>query len=137
MVRRRRRRTIMISMIMLPDIGLQDQFMMEVDWVQSKIRELDLSSTELSNECLLHVLTTMPGFTHLGLGYCEFFDDNVSTKTFSGEVSYIMLEFGTLYKHELNKCNNAIQAKCNGFTFESLQMCIDSPHCSHHHHHHH
>ncbi len=52
--------------------------MREVEWEQSRIHELDLTSTELSEETLLDVLTRLPGFTWLGLGYCEFFTDMVS-----------------------------------------------------------
>ena len=52
--------------------------MRAVEWENSCIRELDLTSTELSSECLQDILLRMPGFTWLGLGYCEFFNDKVS-----------------------------------------------------------
>ena len=51
--------------------------MREVEWENSRIHELDITSTELSAECLMDILCRMPGFTYLGLGYCEFFTDKV------------------------------------------------------------
>ena len=52
--------------------------MQAVPWETSCVHELDLTSTELSEETLENVLLRMPGFTYLGLGYCEFFSDKVS-----------------------------------------------------------
>lgn len=52
--------------------------MQRVPWENSHVSELDLTSTELSTECLLDILPRMPGFTFLGLGHCEFFNDMVS-----------------------------------------------------------
>ena len=57
--------------------GLEDQNMRQVEWETSRVHELDLSSTELSTECLKDVLMRMPGFTYLGLAHCEFFNDAV------------------------------------------------------------
>lgn len=51
--------------------------MQSVPWEASCVHELDLTSTELSEETLESVLLRMPGFTYLGLGYCEFFSDKV------------------------------------------------------------
>ena len=61
--------------------GLEDQYMKAVDWQNSIIHELDLTSTELSESTLSDMLTRMNGFTFLGLGYCEFFTDKVTTST--------------------------------------------------------
>ncbi|KAI0207265.1 hypothetical protein LSAT2_008073 [Lamellibrachia satsuma] len=63
--------------LLLQHCGLQDQFMRQVEWENSRVSELDLTSTELSSECLQDILTRMPGFTYLGLGYCEFFNDKI------------------------------------------------------------
>jgi hypothetical protein len=52
--------------------------MKAVEWENSAISELDLTSTELSAETLQDILLRMPGFQWLGLGYCEFFGDKVS-----------------------------------------------------------
>jgi len=61
----------------LPE-GLQDAYVKQVAWETSLIHELDLTSTELSGDCLMDILCRMPGFTYLALGYCEFFDDTVN-----------------------------------------------------------
>ena len=51
--------------------------MISVPWEASQVHELDLTSTELSSECLEKVLLRIPFFTFLGLGHCEFFTDKV------------------------------------------------------------
>lgn len=66
-----------LKTLLLQHAGVEDQHMMSVPWETSCVHELDLTSTELSEECLLNVLPRMPGFTYLGLGYCEFFSDKV------------------------------------------------------------
>jgi hypothetical protein len=66
-----------LKTLLLQHCGLEDQFMKQVEWESSKIRELDLTSTELSSETLHDVLCRIPGFTFLGLGYCEFFNDQI------------------------------------------------------------
>jgi len=53
--------------------------MKAVEWETSRIHELDLASTELSADCLMDMLCRIPAFTFLGLGYCEFFTDKVSS----------------------------------------------------------
>ena len=58
-------------------LGLDDKYMRDVEWEQSKIYELDLTSTELSEETLRDVLGRINGFGWLGLGHCEFFTDKV------------------------------------------------------------
>lgn len=52
--------------------------MKNAPWESSVVTELDLTSTELSKECLENILLRIPSFTYLGLGYCEFFTDRVS-----------------------------------------------------------
>ena len=58
-------------------LGVEDAHMRAAEWESSRIHELDLTSTELSAECLQDVLCRIPSFTFLGLGYCEFFTDKV------------------------------------------------------------
>ena len=64
---------------------MEDDHMMNVPWETSSIHELDLTSTELSAQCLESILLRMPGFTYLALGYCEFFNDKV--RQIGGSVS--------------------------------------------------
>jgi len=52
--------------------------MKQAEWQMSRVTELDLTSTELSADCLQDILCRAgAGFTYLGLGYCEFFNDQV------------------------------------------------------------
>ncbi|KAL8561487.1 hypothetical protein ACOMHN_011169 [Nucella lapillus] len=66
--------------LLLQHAGVEDKPMQAAPWEISGVQELDLTSTELSEDTLLNVLLRMPGFTYLGLGYCEFFSDNVMEK---------------------------------------------------------
>ncbi|XP_046366198.1 F-box/LRR-repeat protein fbxl-1-like isoform X2 [Haliotis cracherodii] len=69
-----------LKSLLLQHTGVEDAHMQSVPWETSMVNELDLTSTELSAECLENVLTRMPGFTYLGLGHCEFFSDKVLEK---------------------------------------------------------
>jgi len=60
--------------------ALEDGHMKSPEWETSRIHELDLASTELSSECLMDILSRMPGFSYLGLAHCEFFTDKVSIR---------------------------------------------------------
>ena len=61
-------------------VGLEDRYMCDVEWESAILHELDLTSTELSSDCLMDILCRLPGFTYLGLGYCEFFTDKVCNR---------------------------------------------------------
>lgn len=50
---------------------------MQVPWENSRICELDITSTELSSECLDSFLSRIPSFTYLGAGHTDFFNDKV------------------------------------------------------------
>ena len=58
-------------------LGLQDEYMRAVEWQNSFITELDITSTELNEETLRDMLLRMPGFNFLAVGHCEFFSDQV------------------------------------------------------------
>lgn len=64
--------------LLLQHCALEDEHMRNVEWEKSAVCELDLSSTELSTECLHDVLLRINGFRYLALGHCEFFTDKVS-----------------------------------------------------------
>jgi hypothetical protein len=70
-----------INILCMCPTGVEDHHMMAVPWETSVISELDLTSTELSTECLENILLRMPGFTYLALGYCEFFSDRVCAES--------------------------------------------------------
>ena len=67
---------MMLKLVLLA--GLKDEYIRAVEWQNSFINELDITSTELNEETLHDMLLRMPGFTHLAVGYCEFFSDQVS-----------------------------------------------------------
>ncbi|XP_059173920.1 F-box/LRR-repeat protein 2-like isoform X2 [Physella acuta] len=69
-----------LKSLLLHHAGVEDDHMMSVPWETSAIHELDLTSTELSAQCLENILLRMPGFTYLALGYCEFFNDKILEK---------------------------------------------------------
>jgi len=66
-----------LKTLLLQHCGVEDEHMRAIEWQNSIIHELDLTSTELSSECLGDILLRCPGFTFLGLGYCEFFTDKI------------------------------------------------------------
>ncbi|XP_052254473.1 F-box/LRR-repeat protein 7-like isoform X1 [Dreissena polymorpha] len=66
-----------LKTLLLQHTGVEDVYMKSVPWETSQVHELDLTSTELSAECLEHVLLRIPFFTYLALGHCEFFTDKI------------------------------------------------------------
>ncbi|CAH1784636.1 unnamed protein product [Owenia fusiformis] len=66
-----------LTSLLLHHTSVADEHMMAVPWEKSQLRELDITSTEMSAECLLDILPRMPGFRYLAVGHCDFFDDKV------------------------------------------------------------
>ncbi|XP_052771994.1 F-box/LRR-repeat protein 7-like isoform X2 [Mya arenaria] len=66
-----------LKTLLLHHTGVEDEYMVAVPWETAQVHELDLTSTELSTECLENVLLRIPFFTFLGLGHCEFFTDKI------------------------------------------------------------
>ncbi|XP_063435100.1 F-box/LRR-repeat protein fbxl-1-like isoform X2 [Mytilus trossulus] len=66
-----------LKSLLLQHTGVEDEHMKNAPWESSVVTELDLTSTELSKECLENILLRIPSFTYLGLGYCEFFTDRI------------------------------------------------------------
>ncbi|RTG90100.1 uncharacterized protein DC041_0010356 [Schistosoma bovis] len=66
-----------LTTLLLEHCGLKDEFMMAVPWENSGICELDITSTELSAECLENFLTRIPYFTYLAAGHTDFFTDHI------------------------------------------------------------
>lgn len=50
---------------------------METEWENSSINELDLSSTELSEKCLLNLFSRLPKLLYLAVPNCDGFTDQV------------------------------------------------------------
>ncbi|CAH8572528.1 unnamed protein product [Dicrocoelium dendriticum] len=64
-----------VKTLLLEHCGLRDEYMMAAQWENSKICELDLTSTELSTECLEYIISRIPYFTYFAVGHSDFFND--------------------------------------------------------------
>jgi hypothetical protein len=51
--------------------------MLAVDWSMTDISELDISSTELSEQALLSFFSVVPKLTYLAVTFCDGFTDKV------------------------------------------------------------
>lgn len=58
-------------------LGIEDNGFLSAEWETSSLTELDLSSTELSEECLINVFNRMPKLTFLAVPNCDGFTDQV------------------------------------------------------------
>jgi hypothetical protein len=112
-----------LKTLLMQHCGLENQNMHAVEWESSRIHELDITSTELSSECLLDILCRMPGFTYLGLGYCEFFNDKILEEMIAkGKLDYVR---AIDISHTASLSENAIYnfIKCRGRLLEGLMIC--------------
>ncbi|CAF2417150.1 unnamed protein product [Rotaria sp. Silwood2] len=66
-----------IQCLLLQNTGIEDKGILAADWATSNVTELDISSTELTENCLLDVFARMPKLTYLGVPYCDGFTDKV------------------------------------------------------------
>ena len=62
---------------MILPLGLTDANITAVDWESTRISRLDISSTHLSSEALINVLTRAPVLKFLAADHCENFNDVV------------------------------------------------------------
>jgi hypothetical protein len=51
--------------------------MLAVNWSSTQLLELDISSTELSEQALLELFSIIPKLTYLAAPYCDGFTDKV------------------------------------------------------------
>ena len=59
-------------------VDIQDEPILAVDWSTTLLSELDISSTDLSEEALLMFFTLIPNLTYLAAPFCDGFTDKVS-----------------------------------------------------------
>ena len=57
---------------------LVSEHVMQVEWEKTALQELDISATDLSTECLIDMLTRIPGLRFLSAGQLNGFNDSVS-----------------------------------------------------------
>ena len=51
--------------------------MCAVDWSSAQLTELDLSSTDLSEQALMEIFSAAPKLSYLAVPFCDGFTDNV------------------------------------------------------------
>ncbi len=64
------------------DLGIQDEAMIAVNWSSTKLLELDISSTELSEQALIDFFSLVPKLTYLAVPFCDGFTDKVIYDSF-------------------------------------------------------
>lgn len=57
--------------------GLQSEHLLRVEWEKCSLQELDITATDLSTECLIDLLTRIPGLRFLSAGQLNGFNDSV------------------------------------------------------------
>ena len=57
--------------------GLKSEHMQSVEWEKTCLSELDITGTELTSDCLIHVLTRIPALKYLAAGQQDAFNDLV------------------------------------------------------------
>ncbi|CAF0803134.1 unnamed protein product [Didymodactylos carnosus] len=73
----RRIYTYLSSLEILHVIGIEDSGILSAEWESSYINELDISSTELTEGCLLDLFSRLPKLNYLAVPNCDGFTDKV------------------------------------------------------------
>ncbi|XP_033220639.1 F-box/LRR-repeat protein 7 isoform X5 [Belonocnema kinseyi] len=58
-------------------IDLRSEHVIQVEWEKTSIQELDITATDLSTDCLIDMLTRIPGLRFLSAGQLNGFNDSV------------------------------------------------------------
>lgn len=67
-----------LKTLLLQNTSLEDKAINSIDWEQAiNIQELDLTSTDLSEDTLINMLCKLPKLTHLQVGNCDGFTDKI------------------------------------------------------------
>lgn len=74
-------------------LGIEDNGVLMADWETSVINELDISSTDLTENCLLNIFNRMPKLTYLAVPNCDGFTDQVIADTFLVRLSFCRSRF--------------------------------------------
>lgn len=68
-----------IKSLLLQNTGIESEAMNAIEWNQTNLEELDLSSTDLNEQALLTMLNDSPNLTYLSVAHCDAFTDHVSS----------------------------------------------------------
>lgn len=66
-----------LTSLILQQTNLQDEYVNQVDWDKTNLRELDITGTELSETSLIYLLTRIPALRYLSAGQQDGFNDQV------------------------------------------------------------
>jgi len=66
-----------LKSLFLQNTIIENEAIMGVEWDQTVLEELDLNSTDLSEDTLTHMLGTAPNLSYLSVAYCDGFTDKV------------------------------------------------------------
>ncbi|XP_044590378.1 F-box/LRR-repeat protein 2 isoform X2 [Cotesia glomerata] len=66
-----------LKCLLMQGTNLQSEYVMQVEWEKSSIQELDITATDLSTECLIDMLTRIPGLRFLSAGQLNGLNDSV------------------------------------------------------------
>ncbi|EUB63324.1 F-box/LRR-repeat protein 20 [Echinococcus granulosus] len=100
-----------LKTLLLCHCGLEDEYIMQVPWENSQLCELDITSTELSSECLDSFLSRIPSFTYLAAGHTDFLNDKLRIhRHWDCKFGAICFSFSFVLRHlvDLQKFNDLI-----------------------------
>lgn len=66
-----------LTCLLMNGTSLQSDLVMQADWDKCALQELDITGTDLSTECLIDLLTRIPGLKFLSAGQINGFNDSV------------------------------------------------------------
>lgn len=66
-----------LKCLLMNQTSLKSEYVMEVEWEKANIQELDITATDLSTECLIDMLSRIPGLRFLSAGQLNGFNDSV------------------------------------------------------------
>lgn len=79
--KKRRLNPIDLFVCLFFSLDIEDHGIIEAEWETSAITELDISSTELSENCLLNLFTRLPKLSYLAVPNCDGFTDQVDKQS--------------------------------------------------------
>lgn len=66
-----------IKSLLLQNTGIENDAIKQVEWDQTNLIELDLTSTDLDEQTLSLILNTSPNLSYLSVAHCDGFTDRV------------------------------------------------------------
>ncbi|KAA3674414.1 uncharacterized protein DEA37_0013736 [Paragonimus westermani] len=111
-----------VKTLLLEHCGLKNEFMIAAPWEKSKICELDITSTELSAECLESFIPRIPYFTYLAVGHSDFFNDKILNHLCETGKFYQLRAIDLSYTPSLSEVSVMNFIKAHGNRLEGLML---------------